>query len=204
MATVLDDVETLQLVVKMPPSVLEMNDDQFFDFCQVNELMRIERTAEGDILIMAPAGSESSQRELGFGVQLFNWAKVDGRGVAFGATAGFTLPNGAVRSPDAAWILKSKLKPFSRAERRKFLHLCPDFVIEIKSPTDRLSQLKNKMVEYIENGAQLGWLLDPDTRRVFVYRPGLAVEVLNHPEAVSGDPELPRFVLDLKEIWEPE
>jgi len=109
-----------------------------------------------------------------------------------------------MRSPDASWVPKSRLKGFSREERRKFLPLCPDFVIELKSPSDRLADLKNKMAEYIDNGARLGWLLDPDARQILVYRPGQAVEVFDRPESVSGDPELPGFVLDLKEIWEPE
>ncbi len=204
MTTVFESVETAPLVVRMPPSVVEMNDDQFFYFCQVNKELRIERTAEGDILIMAPEGSGSGQRDAETTVQLGNWAKRNRTGVVFGSSAGFTLPNGAVRSPDAAWLLKSRLKPFSKQEREKFLPLCPDFVIELKSPSDRLVDLKNKMAEYIENGARLGWLLDPDACQVFVYRPGRAVEVLNHPESVSGDPELPGFVLDLKDIWEPE
>ncbi len=204
MTTVLESVETAPLVVKMPSSVVEMDDDQFFEFCQVNEELQIERTAEGNILIMAPAGSESGQSEIEIGAQLVNWAKRDGTGIAFGSSAGFTLPNRAMRSPDASWVQKSRVKRFSREVRRKFLPLCPDFVIELKSPTDRLARLKRKMAEYIANGARLGWLVDPDTRQVLVYRPGRAVEVLNHPESVSGDPELPGFVLDLKEIWEPE
>jgi Uma2 family endonuclease len=204
MTTVVESVETVSLVVKMPSSVVEMNDDQFFDFCQVNRELRIERTPEGDVLIMAPEGSESGQSDAEITVQLGNWAKRNGTGVVFGSSAGFRLPNRAVRSPDASWVLKSRLKRFSREERRKFLPLCPDFVIELKSPTDRLADLKNKLAEYIENGARLGWLLDPEARRVLVYRPQRPVEVLDHPESVAGDPELPGFVLDLKGIWEPE
>ncbi|HMD98280.1 MAG TPA: Uma2 family endonuclease [Terriglobia bacterium] len=204
MTTVLESVETAPLVVKMPSSVVEMNDEQFFDFCQVNRELQIERTAEGDVLIMAPAGSESSQSEIEVAVQLAMWAKRDRRGVVFGSSAGFTLPDHAVRSPDASWVLKSRLKGFSREVRRKFLPLCPDFVIELKSPSDRLARLKNKMAEYIANGARLGWLIDPDACQVFVYRPGRAAEALDRPESVSGEPELPGFVLDLKGIWEPE
>jgi Uma2 family endonuclease len=124
--------------------------------------------------------------------------------VAFDSSAGFRLPNKATRSPDAAWVLKSRLKRFSREEQRKFLALCPDFVVELKFPTDRLTQLKRKMQEYIENGARLGWLIDPDYRRVFVYRPGVAVECLKNIESLAGEPILPGFVLDLGEIWEPD
>jgi len=204
MITALETGETASLVVKMPSSIVEMNDDQFFDFCQVNKELRIERTAAGDVLIMAPEGSESGQSDAEISLQLGTWAKRDRTGVVFGSSTGFTLPNRAMRSPDASWVPKSRLKGFSREERRKFLPLCPDFVIELKSPTDRLADLKNKMVEYIENGARLGWLLDPETRQVLIYRPGRAVEVSEHPESVSGDPDLPGFVLDLKGIWEPE
>ncbi|MGO9275568.1 MAG: Uma2 family endonuclease [Terriglobia bacterium] len=204
MITALETGETASLLVKMPSSIIEMNDDQFFDFCQVNEELQIERTAEGDILIMPPEGSESGQSDAEIAAQLHIWAKHNGTGVVFGSSTGFTLPNRAMRSPDASWVLKSRLKRFSREERKKFLPLCPDFVIELKSPTDRLARLKSKMAEYIKNGARLGWLLDPDASQVFVYRPGRAVQVLDHPESVSGDPELPGFVLDLKEIWEPE
>jgi Uma2 family endonuclease len=181
-----------------------MNDDQFFDFCQVNRELRIERTADGDILIMSPTGARSGHRNAIVTMRLGIWAERDGTGVVFDSSTGFRLPNGATRSPDAGWVLKSRLERFSIAEQEKFLLLCPDFVIELKSPTDPVADLKNKVQEYVDNGARLGWLLNPEVRQVLVYRPGRAVEVLDHPEAVSADPELPRFVLDLKEIWDPE
>ena len=204
MGTVIEKVGIEPLVVRIPSSLVGMTDDQFFGFCQVNRELRIERTSEGDIVIMLPAGSWSGHRDAVITMRLGNWAERDGTGLVFSFSAGFRLPNGATRSPDAAWVLKSRLEPFSIEEKEKFLPLCPDFVIELKSPTDRLADLKNKLVEYVDNGARLGWLLDPEARRVFVYRPGRAVEVLDHPESVSGDPELPGFVLDLKLIWEPE
>ncbi len=201
MTTVLESVETAPLVVKMPSFVVEMNDDQFFYFCQVNRDLRIERTADGDVLIMSPAGSRSSHRNAIITIRFGNWAERDGTGLVFDSSGGFRLPNGATRNPDVAWVLKSRLDPLSEQEQEKFLPLCPDFLIELKSPTDRLPDLKNKMAEYIKNGTRLGWLLDPESRQVFVYRPGRAVEVLVHPETVSGDPELPGFVLDLRGIW---
>ena len=204
MATVLESVETAPWVVKMPSSAVEMNDDQFFDFCQANRELRIERTAEGDILLRSPTGVKSGQRNAIITMRLGIWAERDRKGVVFDSNAGFRLRNRAIRSPDAAWVLKSRLKRFSMAEQEKFLPLCPDFVIELKSPTDRLADLKKKLQEYIDNGARLGWLLNPKARQVLVYRPGRAVEVLDHPEAVSADPELPGFVLDVKGIWEPE
>ena len=132
------------------------------------------------------------------------WADHDGTGVVVDSSTGFRLPNGATRSPDAAWVLKSRLERFSIAEQEKFLPLCPDFVIELKFPTDRVADLKIKLQEYVDNGARLGWLLNPEVRQMLVYRPGRAVEVLDHPEAVSADPELPGFVLDLRPIWDPE
>lgn len=204
MSALLETIGSPSLVVRMPSSVVEMNDDQFFKFCATNRELQIERTAEGDILIMAPEGGESGQNDADIVLQLGAWAKRDGTGVVFGSSTGFTLPNRAVRSPDASWVLKSRLKRLSREERRKFLPLCPDFVIELRSPTDRLSELKDKMAEYIENGAQLGWLIDPESCQVFVYRPRRRVKVLNCPGSVSGDPALPGFVLGLKDIWEPE
>jgi len=204
MITVLESVASAPLAVRMPSSVVEMNDDQFFDFCQANRELRIERTAEGDVLIMPLAGFGSGRRNAAINARLFNWAERNGTGVVLDSSTGFRLPNRAVRSPDAAWILKSRLEAFSKEEQEKFLPLCPDFVIELKSPTDRLVDLKNKMVEYVDNGARLGWVLDPEARQVLVYRPGRAVEVLVRPETLSGDPELPGFVLDLRGIWEPE
>jgi Uma2 family endonuclease len=204
MATVLESVETSHWVVKMPSSVVQMSDDQFFDFCQANGELRIERTADGDILIMSPAGWSSGRRNAIITGRLFSWAERDGKGVAVDSSTGFRLPNGATRSPDAAWVLKSRLKRFSMTEKDKFLPLCPDFVIELKSPTDRLAYLKNKMQEYVDNGARVGWLLNPEASQVLVYRPERAVEVLDHPETVSADPELAGFVLNLKGIWEPE
>jgi Uma2 family endonuclease len=201
---VLESVESPPVVVKIPASVLTMNDDQFFEFCQVNRDLRIERSAEGDILIMSPAGWMSGRRNAIITARLINWAERDGAGVVVDSSTGFRLPNSATRSPDAAWVLKSRLKRFSIADQEKFLALCPDFVIELKSPTDRLADLKNKLEEYVANGARLGWLLNPEARQVLVYRPGRAVEVLDHAETVSADPELSGFVLDLKPIWDPE
>lgn len=203
MVTVLENVESAPWVVKMPPSVAEMNDEQFFDFCQANRGLRIERTAEGEVLIMPPTGFGSSRRNAIITARLFIWAERNGMGVVLDSSGGFRLPNRAVRSPDAAWILKSRLEAFSKEEQEKFLPLCPDSIIELKSPTDRLVDLKNKIVEYIDNGARLGWLLDCEARQVLVYRPGRAVEVLDHPKALSGEPELPGFVLNFEGIWEP-
>ena len=198
MATVVDTPLTLHL-----RPALEMTDDQFFQFCQVNEPWQMERTAHGDILIMAPAGVDGSSRNSSLSRQLDEWAERDGSGVAFESSAGFTLPNGAVRSPDASWVRKTRLRKLPVRHRHKFAPMCPDFVAELRSPSDHLATLKAKMQEYIENGAQLGWLLDPKRRQVYVYRPHAQVQRLDDPKSLSGAPVLPGFVLDLRRIWDP-
>jgi Uma2 family endonuclease len=182
-----------------------MSDDQFFDFCQANREWRMERTAEGDILVMSPSGSETSRRNAYLTAKLFSWAEQDRSGVAYDSSAGFRLPDRATLSPDASWVSKAKLSNVSAEERKKFPSLCPDFVVELRSPTDRLSDLKDKMQQYIDNGARLGWLIDPesDPHRVYVYRPGQAVDELIKPEHVSAEPELPGFLLEPTYFWNP-
>jgi Uma2 family endonuclease len=182
---------------------IELSDDEFFALCQINRDLRFERTTEGDIIIMAPAGAETGTRNADITAQLRNWAKRNGEGVAFDSSTGFKLPNRADRSPDGAWLLRSRLATLSREEKQKFLPLCPDFVIELLSPTDRLDTTKAKMDEYIENGSRLGWLIDPESRHVHVYRPNSPVVILENVSEISAGPELPGFVLDLKEIWQP-
>jgi Uma2 family endonuclease len=191
------------LRVRTRPAI-ELSDDEFFEFCQLNRDLRIERTAEGDLIVMSPSGSESSYRNLEICVQLRAWAKKNGTGVAFEASAGFTLPDGSMLAPDASWVRRSRLAGLTREQKRKFLPLCPDFVVELRSPSDRLSDLQEKMQQYLRNGAQLGWLLDPESRTVYVYRPDQPVEDLVGPSQLAGDPELPGFVLELAQIWEPD
>jgi Uma2 family endonuclease len=186
------------------PDRLRMSDDDFFDFCAANRDLRIERTAEGDILIMPPAGGETGDANAEITTQLRIWAKRDRTGRTFDSDTGFTLPNGAMRAPDASWILKARWNSLPKDDRKRFTHICPDFVIELKSPSDTVSSLQTKMEEYIQNGARLGWLIDPDRRRIHVYRPNREVEVLKNPSSVSGDPELPGFTLELAEIWDPD
>jgi len=181
----------------------DVSEDEFFELCQANPELRLERTAKGEILIMPPEGGTSGHGNAVLISEVHGWAKRDASGVAFSSSAGFRLPNGATRSPDAAWVLRNRLAQLTDEEKRKFLPLGPDFVIELRSPTDRLRDLRDKMEEYIANGARLGWLIDPDTRTVYVYRPGQPAECLDNPSEVAGDPELPGFVLDLAEIWEP-
>ncbi len=184
-------------------SVVPRTDDELFELCARNPELRIERDAKGDLIVMTPAGWASSRRSAEVVRALSDWARADGRGVVTDSSGGYVLPDQAMRAPDASWVLRSRLADISPERRERFLPLCPDFVVEIKSPPDRLAALKAKMEEYRDNGARLGWLIDPQARRVHVYRPGREAEVLENPATVAGDPELPGFVLDLEPIWEP-
>lgn len=188
------------LVLRLNP-VLELSEDQFFELCQINGELRIERNAGGELLIMPPAGLETSERNLGIAAQVWVWNSRDRPGVAFDSSAGFTLPNSAVRSPDASWIARERWESLPAEQRRKFALICPDFVVELRSPTDRLRDVRAKMAEYIANGARLGWLIDPIRGCVEIYRPGEPIERLDRPDSLAGDPVLPGFVLDLREIW---
>ncbi len=194
------DLEYPLLVLNLEPA-LHMTEDQFFELCQINRDLRIERNAFGELIIMPPAGGETGKQNAEIAIQLGVWAKRDGEGTTFDSSTGFRLPNGAVRSPDAAWVRHTRWEGLTPEERKKFIPLCPDFVIELRSPTDSLSALQEKMRDYLDNGAQLGWLIDPEQRRVYVYRPQAPVQVLENPEAVSGDPVLAGFALDMREIW---
>ena len=193
------DMGPIQLQLR---PVVNLSDDEFFEFCQINRKLRIERTVEGDLVIMPPAGGETGSKNAVLTTLVTSWALQDNTGVAFDSSTGFTLPNGAMRSPDAAWVRRSRLASLTPTQKKKFLPLCPDFVIELRSPSDNLKTVQEKMQEYLANGAQLGLLLDPQDRRTYVYRPGAAVVRLDNPPSVSADPELPGFVLDLTHIWE--
>jgi Uma2 family endonuclease len=202
MVKVIPQVEPAGLLVHLRP-VIELTEDQFFDFCQINQELRIERTAEGDLVIMPPEGGETGNRSAILVTLLTQWALQDGTGVTFGSSTGFILPNGAMRAPDVAWVRRSRLAALTANQKQKFLPLCPDVVVEIRSPSDRLNSLQEKMQEYLDTGAQLGWLIDPPSRTLYVYRPNRPVERLEHPAAIAGDPVLPGFSLDLQIIWEP-
>ena len=191
---------TFPIVLRLSP-VIEMTEDQFLAFCEQNNEVRIERTAGGELEIMPPVGMYGSSRNSEISGQLRNWARQDGTGIAFDSSGGFTLPNGAVRAPDAAWIPKSRLAELTTEDKSGFGHICPDFVVELRSESDRLSALRAKMEEYMENGARLGWLIDPRDRRVYVYRPNSEAEILEGPETVSAGPELAGFALELADIW---
>jgi Uma2 family endonuclease len=188
------------MVVHTRPAI-EMDDEQFYQFCQINRDLQIERTAEGDILIMAPEGGSSGYGGTTLVILLGQWAERDGTGRVFGSSTGFVLPNGATRSPDVAWVRNERLEALTDQQWQRFLPLCPDFVLELRSPSDALGRLQQKMEEYRQNGAQLGWLLDPVDKQVHVYRPGAEVEILVNPASLSGEPLLREFVLDLPRIW---
>jgi Uma2 family endonuclease len=182
---------------------LRLNDEELFELCVRNSELRIERTAEGDLIVMTPAVPESSHRSLIVSSALHVWAERDGTGFAFDSSAGFVLPNTAMRAPDACWITKPRLASVPAEARKRFWPICPDFVVEVRSPSDRLRAQQAKMEEWRDNGARLGWLIDPEPRRVYIYRPGAAVEILDDATSISGDPELPGFMLDLTRVWKP-
>ena len=188
------------MVVHLSP-VIDLSDDQLYEFSRINRDLRIERNAQGEVTIMSPTGGETGNRNAEIGLQLRLWAKSDGTGTTFDSSTGFRLPNGAVRSPDAAWISYARLNTLTNEQREKFIPLCPDFVVELLSPTDILNEVRAKMQEYIENGARLGFLIDRAERRVYIYRPDTPVDERIEPSTVSGDPVLPGFELSMAEIW---
>jgi len=200
MTTLLIQTESVPLTVNLP-SIKSMSVEQFYEFCQANRDLRIERTASGEVIIMPPAFSDTGNRNIKIAQQLANWAEQDGTGETFDSSAGFTLPNGATRSPDASWIKLERWNAFSEEQKASFAPICPDFVIELRSKSDTLSGLQDKMQEYIDNGASLGLLIDRKNRKVYIYRPNQEPEILDNPETVSGDPVLPGFALRMAKIW---
>lgn len=200
MAEVLEPIEQAPLVVHTSP-VMEMDDEQFFQFCQLNRDLRIERTAKGDLIIMPPAGGSSGRgnAELTYLFQI--WARREGTGQVFDSSTGFILPNGATRSPDVAWVRNDRLDRLSDEQWETFLPLCPDFVLELRSPSDPLRVVQRKMEEYRKNGARLGWLLDTPQKRVHVYRPEELPKLLENPPKLSGEPVLHGFVLAVPQVW---
>ncbi len=178
-----------------------LSDNELFDFCALNSELQVERSAKGEVIVMPPAGGESSHRNMSISMQLYAWSRRDGRGRAFDSSAGFFLPNGAMLSPDAAWIEKSRLQALSREQKRKFIYLCPDFVIEILSPSDRLNATKRKMSEWMANGAELGWLIDADEQSVYVYRRSQEVELRVSPLSIAGEGPVANFQLDLQDVF---
>jgi len=190
------------LVVDFSPLATKVSDEEFAELCQLNPELQFERTSEGELVIMAPTGGKTGRRNAKLTVAFGVWAEKDGTGQVFDSSTLFTLPNTAKRSPDVAWVRNDRWNALSPKEQDEFPPLCPDFVVELRSRTDSLTTLKEKMEEYISNGAELGWLLDPSERRVHVYRAGANPELLEDPQEVSGEPLLKGFVLDVQALWD--
>ena len=199
MQVVFPDIETR---ARIDNGAGPMSDAEFYDFCAQNPDLRIERDASGEIIIMPPTGWETSHRNSDLTAQLNAWAKRDGRGRAFDSNAEYLLPNGAARSPDASWVPQSRIDGVGKEEKRRFARLCPDFVVELTSPSDRLPKVQAKMREWMENGAALGWLIDPDRRTVYIYRPGQDAEALVGVDHVTGEGPVEGFRLELADIWQ--
>src|SRR5215471_10445368 len=201
MSTQVSLADVQPLILHMGSVLQRMSNREFFEFCQLNKDLRFERTAEGDLIVMPPTGGETGRRNFTLIESFGAWVKQDGTGIGFDSSTGFALPNGAKRAPDLSWVKKARWEQLTDEEREEFPPLCPDFVVELRSRSDSLDSLRNKMQEYIENGAQLGWLIDPLEKSVYIYRPGEKAIYLKNPEAITGDPVLPGFVLDLWQVW---
>lgn len=190
----------------IPPELIALTHrtvtpEEFEELCARYRDLRLELTSTGELIVMPPTGAETGKRNFNLIGQLAVWFRQTGIGVCFDSDTGFTLSNGAVRSPDAAWVTREKWDRLTDQQKKRFAPWCPDFVVELRSPSDRLSEVRNKLVEYMETGASLGWLIDPFKRQVYVYRPNEEVVVLDNPEMVSADPLLPGFTLNLTELW---
>jgi Uma2 family endonuclease len=179
----------------------KMTDKQFYEFCRTNPDLRIERDAHGEVIVMPPAFSDTGNRNVKISAQLQNWADENDTGEVFDSSAGFTLPNGATRSPDTAWIESTRWNALSPEQQASFAPIAPDFVIELRSSSDTLLGFQEKMQEYTEQRVQLGLLIDRKNRKVHIYRPDREPEILENPERVSCDPELPGFALKMAKIW---
>ncbi len=209
----LDGAPGLPNPLLLDVSSLALTDLQLEKISSDNDNLRLELTSNGELVIMPPAGSRVGWAENELSFQVTSWAKQDGTGVVFGPSAGFRLPNRAVRAPDVSWMPRERWEAWlaeqearanddeNEEDEEVFARFCPDFVLELRSPSDTLISLQRKMQEYMANGCRLGWLIDPVQKRVHIYRPGETSEVLEDPEAVSGEPALPGFELNVQEIW---
>lgn len=201
MSSASTSTQPLPVVLDFGSILDKMSDREFFDFCQRNKDWRIERTSEGELVIMAPTGGITGNRNYNL-IGLFReWAVKDGTGIGFDSSTCFTLPNRAKRSPDLSWIKLSRWEKLTEDEQEMFPPICPDFVVELRSRSDNLEMLKEKMEEYIANGVKLGWLIDPQEKLIYVYRPKKKVVIHNNPKTISGDPVLRGFVLAMEKIW---
>jgi Uma2 family endonuclease len=179
-----------------------MGDLELMRFCAANETLRVEREPNGEILVMTPAGLKTSKMNLRIGRLLDEWAEADGRGIATDSNGGYTLPDGSMRAPDAAWVSNERWEALSDEDQARFAPICPDFVIELRSPSDNLSDLYKKMEQWIVNGAEVAWLIDPIEKSITIYRPGDEPEHLALPTSVQGTGPIAGFELVMSRVWE--
>ncbi|MEL7038821.1 MAG: Uma2 family endonuclease [Cyanobacteria bacterium J06592_8] len=196
-------LETESLLIELPKTIkLSVTSEQFTLLVAANRDLRLERTSQGELIVNPPTGWETGERNRSLTGQLDRWYEEnEDLGKAFDSSTGFRLPNGATRSPDASWVSRERWDELTIEQKGTFANICPDFVVELRSSSDRVAVLQAKMREYIENGAKLGWLIDPQNRRVEIYRPQLDVEVLENPTELSGEEVLRGFVLKLRRVW---
>lgn len=191
------------IAVNIPTEInLKITHKEFIELAQVNRDLQLERNAMGELIVMPPTGSDTGNRNSSITGQLWMWNRQTKLGKTFDSSAGFHLPNGSDRSPDAAWVKQERWDSLSREEQETFAPLCPDFVVELRSKNDTISSLQEKMKEYKSNGAKLGWLIDTKNRKVEIYRQNREVEIVENPQSLSGEDVLLGFVLDLKEVWD--
>lgn len=192
------------LLIELPKAIaLYVTQEQFTALAAANRDLRLERTAQGELIVNPPTGWETGERNTNIVGELYLWWRDAGKpGKVFDSSTGFVLPNGAIRSPDASWVSQERWRLLTPEQKGTFANICPDFVVELRSSSDSLKSLQEKMREYIENGAKLGWLIIPQQRRVEVYRPNVPLEVLENPAELSGETVLPGFVLDLCRVWD--
>ena len=183
------------------PQTFKVTHEQFQQIAAVNRDLRLERSATGELIVMSPTGSETGNRNLDISGQLWLWNRQTKLGIAFASSSGFQLPNNADRSPDASWVKLERWQTLTPKEREGFAPLCPDFVVELRSKSDNMEPLREKMREYIANGARLGWLIDRKNQKVEIYRQSQDVEILDRPRTLSGEDVLPGFILDLTDVW---
>ncbi|MEL7038820.1 MAG: Uma2 family endonuclease [Cyanobacteria bacterium J06592_8] len=196
-------LETESLLIELPKTIkLSVTPEQFTLLVAANRDLRLERTSQGELIVNPPTGWETGERNSNLSGELYLWWRNSGEpGKIFESSTGFRLPNGATRSPDASWVSRERWDELTIEQKGTFANICPDFVVELRSSSDRVAVLQAKMREYIENGAKLGWLIDPQNRQVEIYRPQLDVEILENPTELSGEEVLPGFVLKLRRVW---
>jgi Uma2 family endonuclease len=203
MASLLVNSERVSLPIDLSSLTMlpTMSEAQFYEFCRTNPGLRIERNAHGEVIVMSPAFADTGNRNGRIFAQIFNWAEENDNGETFDSSSGFTLPNGAIRSPDTSWIQSDRWNKLSPEEQASFAPIVPDFVIELRLSSDTLKSLQDKMQEYIDQGVRLGLLIDRKNCIVHIYRPNLEPELLTNPEFVNCEPELPGFELKMAKIW---